>query len=118
MSPSAGTAWRSAPAPSRVPTGKVVFVVFAAMAEVEREFIHERALVGLDTAAANGKHGGRPPAVDGDMLAVALRRRDAQESVTAIAAHLGIGRPALYQTLAAYDEASAATSEARRPDEE
>ncbi|WUQ18334.1 recombinase family protein [Streptomyces sp. NBC_00236] len=55
--------------------GKVPFVVFAAMAEVEREFIHERTLVGLDTAAANGKHGGRPSAVDGDMLAVALRRR-------------------------------------------
>ncbi len=47
--------------------GKVLFVVFAAMAEVEREFIRERALVGLDTAAANGKHGGRPPAVDGDI---------------------------------------------------
>ncbi len=47
--------------------GKVLFVVFAAIAEVEREFIRERALVGLDTAAANGKHGGRPPAVDGDI---------------------------------------------------
>ncbi|MFH8553500.1 recombinase family protein [Streptomyces celluloflavus] len=46
---------------------KVLFVVFAAMAEAEREFIHERTLVGLDTAAANGKHGGRPPAVDGDI---------------------------------------------------
>ncbi|SCF74032.1 Resolvase, N terminal domain [Streptomyces sp. Ncost-T10-10d] len=41
--------------------GNVLFVVFAAMAEVERECIHERTLIGLDTAAANGKHGGRPP---------------------------------------------------------
>lgn len=73
--------------------GKVLFVVFAAMAEVEREFIHERTLVGLDTAAANGKHGGRPPAADGDVLAVALRRRDAKESVTTIASHLGVGAP-------------------------
>lgn len=48
-------------------------------------------LVGLDTAAANGKHGGRLSVVDGDMLAIALRRRDAEESVTAIAAHLGVG---------------------------
>ncbi|MFJ9079358.1 recombinase family protein [Streptomyces sp. NPDC102278] len=85
--------------------GKVLFVVFAAMAEVEREFTHERTLVGLDTAAANGDHGGRPPAIDGDMLAVALRRRDAEESVTAIAKHLGVGRSTLYRTLAAYDEA-------------
>ncbi|KOU59203.1 hypothetical protein ADK96_33150 [Streptomyces sp. IGB124] len=87
--------------------GKVLFVVFAAMAEVEREFIHERTLIGLDTAAANGNHGGRPPAVDADMLAVALRRRDAKESITAIAEHLGVGRPTLYRTLSAYDEATA-----------
>ncbi|OKK14926.1 hypothetical protein AMK09_26460 [Streptomyces sp. CB02488] len=85
--------------------GKVLFVVFAAMAEVEREFIHERTLIGLDTAAANGNRGGRPPAIDGDMLAVALRRRDAEESVTSIARYLGIGRSTLYRTLAAYDEA-------------
>ncbi|MGW0393859.1 helix-turn-helix domain-containing protein [Streptomyces sp. NPDC003042] len=64
-------------------------------------------MVGLDTAAANGKHGGRPPAVDGDMLAVALRRRDAKESVTTIASHLGVGRSTLYRTLSAYDEAIA-----------
>ncbi|MGW7342819.1 helix-turn-helix domain-containing protein [Streptomyces sp. NPDC054854] len=87
--------------------GKVLFVVFAAMAEVEREFIHERTLIGLDTAAANGNHGGRPPAVDDDMLAVALRRRDAEESVTSLARHLGIGRSTLYRTLAAYDDAIA-----------
>ncbi|MFJ9944178.1 recombinase family protein [Streptomyces erythrochromogenes] len=90
--------------------GKVLFVVFAAMAEFEREFIHERTLIGLDTAAANGNHGGRPPAVDADMLAVALRRRDAKESVTAIAEHLGVGRSTRYRTLAAYDEAAATTA--------
>lgn len=94
--------------------GKVLFVVFAAMAEVEREFIHERTLVGLDTAAANGKHGGLPPAVDGDMLAVALRRRDAKESVTAIAGHLGIRRSTLYRALSAYDEAIATGRESER----
>nr|WP_078990985.1 helix-turn-helix domain-containing protein [Streptomyces sp. XY413] len=42
-----------------------------------------------------------------DMLAVALRRRDAKESVTAIARRLGIGRSTLYRTFAAYDEAIA-----------
>ncbi|MEV8535843.1 recombinase family protein [Streptomyces sp. NPDC051211] len=84
-------------------------MVFATMAEVERGLIHERTLIGLDTAAANGNHDGRPPAVDADMLAVALRRRDAKESVTAIAEHLGVGRSTLYRTLAAYDEATAST---------
>ncbi|GAA3147165.1 hypothetical protein GCM10010521_37970 [Streptomyces rameus] len=47
--------------------GKVLCVVFAAMAEVEREFIHERTLIGLDTAAANGNQdSGPPPAVDAE----------------------------------------------------
>ncbi|WP_078990989.1 helix-turn-helix domain-containing protein [Streptomyces sp. XY413] len=40
-------------------------------------------------------------------LAVALRRRDANEPVTAIAERLGVGRSTLYRTLAAYDEAIA-----------
>ncbi|THA74880.1 helix-turn-helix domain-containing protein [Streptomyces sp. A0592] len=65
----------------------------------------------MDTAAANGKHGGRPSAVDGDMLAGALRRRDAKDSVTAIARHLGIGRCTLYRTFAAYDRAIATGQE-------
>ncbi|MFI6122661.1 recombinase family protein [Streptomyces sp. NPDC051064] len=90
--------------------GKVLFVVFAAMAEVEREFIHERTLVRLDTAAANGKHGGRPPAVDGDLLAVALARRDAKESVTPSPRTTASARSTLYRTLAAYDEAAATAS--------
>lgn len=38
---------------------------------------------------------------------VALRHRDAKESVTSIAEHLGIDRSTLYRTLAAYDEAAA-----------
>ncbi|MET9468876.1 helix-turn-helix domain-containing protein [Streptomyces sp. NPDC006544] len=40
------------------------------------------------------------------MLAVALRRRDAKEPVTAIASHLGVGRSTLYRTLSANDEAT------------
>ncbi|KOV21899.1 hypothetical protein ADK90_11460, partial [Streptomyces sp. XY413] len=87
--------------------GKVLFVVFAAMAEVEREFIHERTLIGLATAGGNGNHGGRPPAVDADIPAFALRRRDAKESIPAIREPLGVGRSTLYRTLSAYDEATA-----------
>jgi predicted DNA-binding transcriptional regulator YafY len=44
------------------------------------------------------------------MLAVALRRRDTTESVTAIARRLGVGRSTLYRDLAAYDEAAATTA--------
>ncbi|MER5930996.1 helix-turn-helix domain-containing protein [Streptomyces sp. NPDC002054] len=69
----------------------------------------------MDAAAAHGKHGGRPPAVGGDMLVVG-RRRDAKESVTAIAAHLSVGRSTLYRILAAHDEAIATGCKPNRPD--
>ncbi|MCX5417867.1 helix-turn-helix domain-containing protein [Streptomyces sp. NBC_00059] len=49
------------------------------------------------------------------MLAVALRRRDAKESVTAIAEHLGVGSSTLYRTLPAYDEAVATGHEPDSP---
>ncbi|MEU9163948.1 helix-turn-helix domain-containing protein [Streptomyces sp. NPDC048424] len=44
---------------------------------------------------------------------VALRRRDAEESVTAIAERLGVGRSTLHRTLVSYDEAAAATDAPR-----
>ncbi|MFI1829425.1 recombinase family protein [Streptomyces sp. NPDC020412] len=40
--------------------GKLLLVLFAAMAETERENIRESMLEGLDTAARKGEHGGRP----------------------------------------------------------
>jgi len=86
------------------PTGatiadKMLFMVAAMAAEMERELIRERTLDGLAAAHAQGRRGGRPPALDPDTLAVALARRARGESVTAIAAHLGIGRSTLYRAL-------------------
>ena len=42
------------------PGGKLVFHVFAALAEFERDLIRERTIAGLDAARARGRHGGRP----------------------------------------------------------
>ena len=78
---------------------KMLFMVAAMAAEMERELIQERTLDGLAAAAAQGRKGGRPAAVDDDTLAVALSRRAKGESVTAIAKHLGIGRATLYRAL-------------------
>ena len=41
-------------------TGKLVFHIFAALAEFERDIIHERTNAGLEAARARGKNGGRP----------------------------------------------------------
>jgi DNA invertase Pin-like site-specific DNA recombinase len=42
------------------PAGKLVFGIFAALAEFERELISERTTAGLASARARGRKGGRP----------------------------------------------------------
>lgn len=91
------------------PTGatiadKMLFLVAAMAAEMERDLIHERTMDGLAAAAAQGRTGGRPAAIDADTLAVARARRARGESVTTIANHLSIGRSTLYRALAPQDE--------------
>jgi DNA invertase Pin-like site-specific DNA recombinase len=78
---------------------KMLFMVAAMAAEMERDLIAERTLDGLAAAAAQGRRGGRPVAVDDDTLAIARARQARGESVTAIAAYLGIGRSTLYRAL-------------------
>ena len=79
--------------------GKMLFMVAAMAAEMERDLICERTLDGLRAAEAQGRRGGRPAAVNEDVLAVARARQSRGESVTAIARHLKIGRSTLYRAL-------------------
>src|SRR4249919_2585508 len=51
--------------------GKLVFHLFAALAEFERGIIRERTLAGLQAAQARGRLGGRPPALAAKDLAAA-----------------------------------------------
>jgi DNA invertase Pin-like site-specific DNA recombinase len=46
------------------PAGKLVFHMFGALAEFERELVRERTLAGLAAARARGRVGGRPPILD------------------------------------------------------
>jgi len=78
---------------------KMLFMVAAMAAEMERDLIRERTLDGLRAAEAQGRRGGRPAAVNDDVLAVARARRERGETVTAIARHLKIGRSTLYRAL-------------------
>jgi DNA invertase Pin-like site-specific DNA recombinase len=78
---------------------KMLFLVAAMAAEMERDLIQERTLDGLAAARAAGRTGGRPAAVTEDVLAAARARRARGQSVTQIARDLGIGRSTLYRAL-------------------
>ena len=78
---------------------KMLVIAAAVAAEMERDLIRERTVDGLRAAQAQGRRGGRPPAVDEDALAVARVWHSCGESVTAIARHLKIGRSTLYRAL-------------------
>jgi len=53
------------------PGGKLVFHVFGAVAEFERDIIRERTMAGLEAARARGRKGGRKPVMDERKLALA-----------------------------------------------
>lgn len=78
---------------------KMLFMVAAMAAEMERELIRERTLDGLRAARAQGRSGGRPSIVGEDTLTIARARQGRGESVTSIARHLQIGRSTLYRAL-------------------
>jgi DNA invertase Pin-like site-specific DNA recombinase len=80
--------------------GKLVFHLFAALAEFERELIRERTRAGLAAARARGRNGGRPKVMTPEKLEVARRMYESRKhSMGAIAATLGISRATLYRSL-------------------
>jgi DNA invertase Pin-like site-specific DNA recombinase len=82
------------------PGGKLVFHVFAALAEFERDLIRERTSAGLAAARARGRQGGRPMVLTGDKLQVAREMYcSGQYTVVAIAEALGVSRASIYRHL-------------------
>jgi DNA invertase Pin-like site-specific DNA recombinase len=84
------------------PGGKLIFHVFAALAEYERGMIRERTKAGLQAARARGRLGGRPTLQSLDPKKVALARKlhaDRSMPVQEICDTLHIGRSTLYRYL-------------------
>jgi len=80
------------------PTGKMVFTVLAAVAELERSLIVERVRAGLRNARAKGKRLGRPRvAVDAARIG---RLRAQGRSIREIAEELGYSRSLVHKTIA------------------
>ncbi len=83
------------------PGGKLIFHVFGALAEFERDLIRERTHAGLAAARARGRTGGRPKKLaDPRKLALAQALYDGgQTDVATICQTLGISRATLYRHL-------------------
>jgi DNA invertase Pin-like site-specific DNA recombinase len=80
--------------------GKLVFHIFGALAEFERELIRERTVAGLAAARARGRHGGRPTVMSPDKVATARQMYDSKQyTVEAIARVLGVSRASIYRHL-------------------
>lgn len=81
-------------------TGKLIFHIFGALAEFERNLIRERTLAGLCAARARGKQGGRPKSLNQEKQHL-LRKLYADEnySIKAICEMLNISKPTLYKYL-------------------
>ncbi len=83
--------------------GKLIFNIFAALAEFERELIRERTNAGLAAARARGRFGGRPKGLSANAkrnaIAAAALYREQKHSISEICDTLQISRGTLYRYL-------------------
>jgi len=82
--------------------GRLVFQIFGALAEFERQIIRERTRAGLDAAQAMGRRPGRKPKLnDADIAAARALLRDPSITVEDIARRLHVAPGTLYRHLPA-----------------
>jgi DNA invertase Pin-like site-specific DNA recombinase len=87
---------------TRSPSGQLVFHVFGALAEFERNLIRERTLAGLKAARARGRNGGRPKKLSPkELKTIRTLLRSNEVPVQDIAAQFGVNRSTLYRNVAA-----------------
>ncbi len=83
------------------PGGKLVFHIFAALAEFERTLIQDRTKAGLAAARARGRKGGRPPKLNQNQIKKAKAMLlDPQMTKAEIARHFEVSRTTLNKALA------------------
>lgn len=86
--------------------GRLIFNIFGALAEFERDLIRERTMAGLTAARAKGKMGGRPPTMSRRKITVAREMYNATDdtgrrihTVQEIADTVGVSRTTIYRYL-------------------
>ena len=79
-------------------SGKLVFGIFAALAEFERELIRERTIAGLTSARARGKKGGRKFYFTKSQVRLAqASMKNKDTNVSELCRELGVSRQTLYR---------------------
>lgn len=87
--------------------GRLIFHIFGALAEFERNLIRERTMAGLRAARARGRVGGRPRKLDAKKTELAYQLYDEKKyAVNEICQILGVSKPTLYSYLARRDKSS------------
>ena len=82
------------------PNGRLIFHIFGALGQFERDLIAERTRAGLSAAATRGRKGGRRPVVTPDRLERARLLISQGLTVREAAQRLKIGKTALYEAMA------------------
>lgn len=81
-------------------SGKLIFHIFGALAEFERNLIRERTHAGLAAARARGRKGGRPKKLSNDKEKLAIQLYKARShSIKQICDLIGVSKPTLYKYL-------------------
>jgi DNA invertase Pin-like site-specific DNA recombinase len=83
--------------------GKLIFHIFGALAEFERNLIRERTNAGLVAARARGRKGGRPKALTARQLIVVQDLYEKRHPIAEICRTLKISRATLYRALKTKD---------------
>ncbi|MCG8312825.1 MAG: recombinase family protein [Pseudomonadales bacterium] len=82
------------------PTGKLIFHIFASLAEFERSLIQERTKAGLAAARARGRKGGRPKKLnEGQIKKARAMLLDPEMTKSEVARHFGVSRVTLNAAL-------------------
>ena len=83
------------------PGGWLIFHIFGALGQFERDLIQERTRAGLAAAAARGRKSGRKPVITDEKLKRARSMVGKGLTVREIATRLKVGKTALYEALRA-----------------
>ena len=81
-------------------SGKLIFHIFSALAEFERDLIRERTEAGLKAARARGRLGGRPPQLSSREISKLKKHyKKGELSVIEICKIFNISKPTMYKYL-------------------